>query len=67
MRFVKFIVVLLVWLIAVLGLIIRWVYRLAAPNTAVDIIGLALSPMFLLEFAAILALAAWVYWRWAVR
>ena len=70
MKFVKLIVVLIVWFVVVLGLTFVWVYKLGSrspANTAIDITRVVLSPMFLFEFAAILALAAWISWRWAVR
>lgn len=70
MKVAKLFVVLSVSVVAVLALILVWVHKLgyrSAPNTAVDITRVALSPMFLLEFVAILAFAGWVYWRWAAH
>lgn len=69
MKVLKLLVVLLIASITTIVLVVAWIYRLAQgqPNAAVDIAYVTLRPLFLLEFTAIVALAAWVYWRWAFR
>ena len=69
-KLLKLVVILTVWLIAELVLTFAWAHRLASkapPNRAIDVTCVVLSPIFLLGFAVILAVAARAYWRWALR
>jgi len=69
MKLLKLFLVLFVGFIAIIALTWTWIQRIAAnsaagPNTAVDIFYVVTRPLYLLELLVIVALAAWVCWRW---
>jgi len=63
----KLFLVLFVAFIAVIALTWLWFQRIAAKAGpgAIDILYVVTRPQYVLELLVILALAAWVCWRWA--